>query len=124
MHRQVAAGAANAQRAHATSHTSCHQTSHQTSHPDTAVRRSPFRDVWEDDETGEERRLIERAEDGGEIEEAAEWYARAILEEEEAWNEEVEDEARLSELRRSEALKATTEREKTAAKVGSHAASR
>ena len=81
------------------------------------MHRSPFRDVWEDDETGEERRLMVRAEDGGEIEEAAEWYARALIEEEEAWNEEVAEEARLSELRRAEALKATTEREKVAAKV-------
>ena len=81
------------------------------------MHRSPFRDVWEDDETGEERRLMVRAEDGGEIEEAAEWCARALIEEEEAWNEEVAEEARLSELRRAEALKATTEREKVAAKV-------
>ncbi|KAL1514489.1 hypothetical protein AB1Y20_003588 [Prymnesium parvum] len=81
------------------------------------LHRSPFRDVWEDDETGEERRLMVRSEDGGEIEEAAEWYRRALAEEEAAWNEEVEEEARLAELRRSEAMKATTEREKAAAQA-------
>lgn len=81
------------------------------------LHKSPFRDVWEDDETGEERALMVRSEDGGEIEEAAEWYRRALAEEEGAWNDEVEEEARLSELRRAEAAKAKTEQEKAAAKA-------
>ena len=72
--------------------------------------------MWEDDETDEEVRLMVRTEgDGGEIEEAEEWYRRVVREEEEAWNEEVVEEQRVHELRRLAAVKAAQEREKLAA---------
>ena len=61
--------------------------------------------------------IIVRDVDGGEVEEAAEWWAAAAAEEMEEWNMEVEAQLAEAEARRQYAKKAAVEQEERAAAV-------
>ena len=90
--------------------------------PDENWRESPFADCWEEDEefasgTKNENQMIVRDEDGGEVEEAAEWWAACEREEKEEWNMEVEIQEEEVEMRRQAAKDLAKEQEARAAQV-------
>lgn len=85
-----------------------------------SARDAPFADAWEEDNdedyTGRnESQIVVRDEDGGEIEEAAEWWNATELEEKEEWNMEVEEAEAEHEQRRIYAKHAAAEQEARAA---------
>jgi len=67
------------------------------------LRQSPLEDLWLED--ADESQLTLRDEEGGEIEEAAEWWAEAVASELEEWCEEVREQQQREEMRREDALK-------------------
>ena len=90
--------------------------------PDENWRESPFADCWEEDEefaeaSRNESQMIVRDEDGGEVEEASEWWAACEREEKEEWNMEVEIQEEEHEMRRAAARELAKEQEARAAQI-------
>jgi hypothetical protein len=86
------------------------------------ARDAPFADAWEEDNdedyTGRnESQIVVRDEDGGEVEEAAEWWAAAEKDEKDEWCMEVEEQNAEAEQRRLYAKQAAVEQELRAAEA-------
>ena len=81
------------------------------------LRHSPFADAWADDEdTGNRETQLVVAEDvGGEVEEAAAWWAEAEAEERENWCEDLTEQNEIEAERRAMFAHANADREARAA---------
>jgi len=70
------------------------------------LHESPFADAWEDElqDTGVETQIVVRDEEGGEVEEAAEWWQACESEEKNEWCEQVTEQVEDADARRRLAL--------------------
>jgi len=79
------------------------------------LHEAPFADVWQDDleSTGmhEERQIVVRDEQGGEVEEASEWWQACEQQEKDEWCEEVLEQAAEVEARRAYARQMAKDQE-------------